>query len=397
MKVTIIHRYFWPDNAPYAQMLLKISSALAEANNSVDVITSQPSHNWESGQKVSSHEVVNKVNIRRLPLLPENGRRLFLRATNTFLFAAQVFFLLLFKRTDIVMIASTPPVIMAAVVRWASRLKKFKYIYHCQDIHPEAMASIDALNKGFIYKFLEKIDIKNVQYSLKTVVLSQDMKNTLLTRDNKLENIEIINNFIFETQKAKSKTNYLDQKKFNLLFAGNLGHFQNLELIVQAAKTLSHQHLINFIFLGDGVVKKKLETIAGTALNDTIYFKGKVSVNEALSYMHEANIGIISIAKGVINVAYPSKTMMYLSQGLPLLVLADESEMTNFVHSRGLGVAIDTDSVEALANTVLELYERRTEFENKRSLIETIASDEFGSKQILSTWQNMYESLKKYV
>lgn len=398
MNITIIHRYFWPDNAPYAQMLLQMALALSsEEGNAVSVISSQPSHSLGGRLKAKKKETFNNVNILRVSLLPEHGRRIVLRAVNTILFAVQVFFQLLFRRTNVVMIASTPPVIMAAVVRWASKIRKFKYVYHCQDIHPEAMNSVGALNDGYLYKLLVKIDVKNVNHALRTVVLSQDMKNTLVSRGCDSSNIKIINNFIFEENGITNKGTCLDPGTFNILFAGNLGRFQNLELIVGAAKKLVDIPEINFIFLGDGVMKNHLQDEAGDLVDKTVHFNGKVDVGRALEYMAEADLGLVSIAKGVVNVAYPSKTMMYLSQGLPLLVLVGKSEMADFVEVNELGVVTDTDSPEVLAELICELYEKRQELNSKKQIIKKLAINIFGAEKVLSDWKGMFKGFEKNV
>ncbi len=395
MRILLLHRYFWPDNAPYAQMLYKIARGLKDAGNEVSVLTTLPSHNWDDSVKVPYFESSHGIKIRRLPLLPEFGRKIILRIINTGLFAVQVFFYLLCRQADVVMVASTPPVIISAIVRYVSKIKGFRYIYHCQDIHPEAMLLAGVINDGFFYKLLQKIDTKNVSSSSRTVVLSQDMENTLIERGSCKNNIHVINNFIFDSIPAVERKADLDNEKFNILFAGNIGRFQGLEKVIDVAKLLQNEEEINFIFLGDGIAKTDLELRAGDLLGKTVFFYGHRSLHETLEYMQLADIGLVSINPGVIKVAYPSKTMMYLSMGLPLLLLVEqESSIAQFIEQHHLGYVSPTAVPDTIKETILSAKHNKIQLRQDKLRIQQLAKDVFGEEVIINKWTTLYKGIE---
>jgi len=394
-KITLIHRYFWPENTPYAQMLRKIAMGLV-ASYEVSVLTTQPSHTWDNHhKKFPGFEISDGIKIKRQTLLPEFGRKILLRAINTLLFAIWIFIKLLFRKTDFVMVATTPPVLIATVVRWVSRIKGFRYIYHCQDIHPEALNLIGALKKGILYNVLQKMDLKNICSASAVVVLSEDMKGTLIKRGVSGGNIHIINNFIFETKRDDAFFIEPQNTDFTILFAGNLGRFQNLDKVIEAAKLLKDNEEIKFIFLGDGVERKKLETAAGGLLNKTVNFLGHVPVSKVLRYMEHADIGLISIASGVTQVAYPSKTMMYLAAGLPLLVMVEsDSNLAKFIEENHLGYVCGKHSPNALAETIKTAFHHKEALRGDRKRIADLAERVFGEEVVVRQWIDLFQQLK---
>lgn len=393
MNILIVHRYFWPDSPPYAQMLFYIAKHLVDKGYKVSILSSMPSHHGADGLKSTPlSEYVDGMNIRRLYLLNERNRNIILRLINTVLFAVRVFFRVLFSSADVVMIASTPPVIMAFVVRVASRLSRKKYIYHCQDIHPEASVIGEIVTKGWFYKLLRKIDKDNVSFASATVVLSKDMEQTLVARGINRNNIHVTNNFIFE--KIEITNNILtSEESLKVLFAGNLGYLQNLEQVVQVAHRLSHLP-IKFVFMGEGVFKSKLVEAAKGLEDKSVFFIGYKPTSEALQAMYEADLGIVSLAEGIIDVAYPSKTMMYLSTGLSVLALLEpESELGQFIENNKLGFAVQPNQEDVLVDTLMSALERKSDLRASKDRVANLAERTFGKEVILDKWGRLFDDV----
>ena len=395
MKITLIHRYFWPEKAPYAQMLLHIAKGLSEEGYKVDVLTSKPTHHTEDSIPAKSTEDYEGIRIKRLPLLPEPKRNLVLRALNSWLFGISVFLRLLFSSNDVVMVATTPPVIIAMFVRWASFIKKFQYIYHCQDLHPEAMSALGLNRNSIIYKIFNSVDKANITKASKVVVLSEDMKRTLSLRNITVENVCVLNNFIFEKNEVKKNNDrFLDSNCFNVLFAGNLGKFQGLEYLIEAAWETKENKNIRYNIVGDGVERNKLRSQAGDLIDDTVFFHGHVPVEKALMYMVQANMGLIMLNKRVVEYAFPSKTMMYLSVGLPILVATEaDSDLARMITDNDFGIVSKPENTESLVKSIYIAYESKGDCHLKRNEIVKFAEERFGQETIINSWVDLYRGI----
>jgi len=395
MRIAIVYRDFWPDNSPYAQMLFKLAKGFATAGHEISVLTARPSHNRNHHLKVPNFEIIEGVRIRRLPLFPEFGRRVFFRFLNTILFALQFAILLLCRRTDLVMVVSTPPVVNAAIVRYVSFLTGFKYLYHCQDIHPEALRLGGAKINRFVYDVLLKIDTENVRNAKVAVVLSEDMKSTLLNRNIEGKNIHVINNFIFEKLLLQHESQGVDQDRpLRILFAGNLGRFQGLDKILDAAEILKDNSDVEFVFLGDGIERAALERRAGNLLGKSVHFLGHQPLQATLKEMEISDIGLVSIMPGVIKVAYPSKTMMYLSVGLPILALVEaNSSLADLIIKYDLGYLSDADDVASLVDTIKTAAQNKAKLRQDKERIQKIAARYFAEEVIIGKWQALLKSI----
>ena len=392
MKILVLHRYFWPQAYPYAQMLKDIVEKLA-SKHTVSVLTTDSGGSDEKELR-KEWSISENINIQALSLKSEKRAGLAKKAFNSVYFSFWIFYQLLTAKVDVVMVATTPPVIIAMIVRWVSYLRGFKYIYHCQDIHPEGMFLGGNIQKGLKYSTLLSIDKKNINAAWKVITLSKDMKQTLFERGCKTSHINIINNFIFKNDDLSFISPSIKDTKNNklhFLFAGSLGRLQNLDVLMQSLVLLKHRDDIRFTFMGDGVMFKKMTLCKEKNQLDSVEFLGQRSLQEAVTAMQMADIGVVSIGSNISSVAYPSKTMMYLGNGLPILALVDENtEIFEFINNNKIGKAIAPTSAENIAR-VLEVF--TDELKNSpidKPHVKNIAEATFSKDVILPQFLDLY-------
>ncbi|ATX82004.1 Glycosyltransferase involved in cell wall bisynthesis [Mariprofundus ferrinatatus] len=310
-------------------------------------------------------------------------------------FGIWVFIGLLRHRPTLAMVATTPPVIMGAIVRWASKLGGFEYIYHCQDIHPEAMKLNGNLSQGWVYRWLSFLDKNNVNQALHVIVLSNDMKKTLLKRGCRIDHVKIINNFVFEKPEEPKSTSLKNNSVVHFLFAGTMGRFQNLDLLIDAIMRYKDRTDVEFYFMGDGVCRKALESRIRSNDIHNVFFLGQKSVHEAISAMANADFGIVSLAPNISEVAYPSKTMMYLSNGLPLFSIVDKgTELFDFINENGLGIAVTPDSIDEVENAIERAINLHKEKFFVKADVAKIAELHFGKKVVLDKFAEVFRECK---
>ena len=288
------------------------------------------------------------------------------------------------------MVATTPPIVIAMLVRWASYFRKFKYIYHCQDIHPEAMHLGGNIKKGIKYRLLLNIDKKNINGAWKVITLSEDMKKTLANRGCNTSHVNIINNFIFENT-GKPSTEKTNTEKLQFLFAGSLGRLQNLEVLMKSLIHLKHRKDVTFIFMGDGFMFNKMMKIKQDNQLDNVELLGQRSLKEAVAAMQDADIGIVSIGSNISSVAYPSKTIMYLGNGLPILALVEKNtELYTFINSNHLGKAIAPNTIEETAKFIGNFIDDLKESPINKNYVKNTAEYYFSRDTILPKFLSLF-------
>ncbi len=389
MKIVALHRYFWPQPYPYAQMLKDIVFVLSGSGHTVTVVTTDSGLRNEQSNR-SEWSRVNSVDIRTLPLGSEKRAGLVRKSANAIFFAVWSIWQLIVTRPDVVLVATTPPIVMAMIVRLMSRFLNFKYVYHCQDIHPEAMLLGGSIKNGIMYKFLRAVDRKNVNAAWKVITLSDDMRYTLEKRGCDTSHVSIINNFVFEEGKALSPFNSLSQKT-EFLFAGSLGRLQNLEVIMRAICLLKMDTDIVFTIMGDGVMFREMLEIKKLNDLDNVEFLGQRSIAEAVEAMHKADVGIVSLAPDICGVAYPSKTMMYLGNGLPVFAIVDgDSSLHDYINSNELGMSVSHCDATTIADSIKLLARKLQNSPANRKHISEKARLDFGKERVLAKHVELY-------
>ena len=388
MKIVILHRYFWPQPYPYAQMLKGIAEKLS-GRYSVSILTTDSGDVNEKLQR-SKWSKTKSINIQALSLGDEKRAGLAKKVVNSIYFGHWICIKLLFSRADIVMVATTPPVIIATLVRWLSFIRGFKYVYHCQDIHPEGMLIGGKIRIGIAYRFLLYLDKKNINYAWKVITLSKDMKKTLEDRGCKVSHINIINNFIFvDNDGPASREN--KKNKVHFLFAGSLGRLQNLDILMDGIILLKCREDIHFTFMGDGIMFDEMCRCKADNNLGNVELLGQRSINEAVQAMQLADVGVVSIGTDIGKVAYPSKTMMYLGNGLPILALVNEgSEIYSFINSKKLGCAVSPGSADDVAKSIGTMADIIKNSPFDRSSIKGVARAYFGKDIILKKHLDLY-------
>jgi len=364
-------------------MLKDITETLS-TKHTVSILTTNSGNPDEKELRQAWAQEQN-INLDALSLGSEKRASIVKKATNSLYFGFWLIFKLITTKTDVIMVATTPPVIIAMIVRWVSCLKKIKYIYHCQDIHPEAMLLGGNIHQGFIYKLLRNIDKKNINSAWKVITLSKDMKKTLEERGCKTSHVTIINNFIFESSDNTSSPRKDKNDKIQFLFAGSLGRLQNLTLLIDSLVLLKHRNDIQFTFMGDGIMYEEMLRCKENNKLDNVEFLGQRSLKEAVEAMKAADVGIVSIGNHITRVAYPSKTMMYLGNGLPVMALVDEqTELYEFINNKEVGIAVAPSSPETIAKSIEKFVSRLKQKPIDKHYVEKTANTFFGKKTILN-------------
>ena len=409
MRIILIHRHFWPDTPPYASMLLTIARQLVVDGHNVQVFTSIPSYKSDANTLSKNlTDSINDIKIKRIFLFQENGRSIFFKLLNMVYFPIRILFhILMNPKVDVVMSSTAPPVITGFCSALGAKIIKAKFIYHCMDIHPEVGRISGEFRNTLLYAFLLKLDHWACKNAKHIIVLSEDMKRSLLMRDNRdnlQRKIQIINNFSlsgYEENDGKVNSQFLKGKdKFRILFAGNIGRFQKLESFIDAMHILSKGNVnIELVFLGEGAALDSLMERAKDKLGKTIHFFPHQKISVARKIMADADLGIVSLLPEVYKYALPSKTMTYLDEGCPILVtVEEESELVKFIIDQEVGIFSRLGDAESIAATVNQFIKETTNTSSSKSLsarCKYVADKYFSERTIVQKWSSLYEKLER--
>lgn len=274
-------------------------------------------------------------------------------------------------------------------VFYAKHILRRPVLYNEQDIFPEnAIFSGILSEKSPVYKvahFLQKYAYKNAS-QLSTI--SQDMKSTIVHRYGiPAEKIQVIYNWGHEELKAHSEKENIFLKKypkepgeFRVVYAGNLGKMQNVELILETAAIMKEESDIRFYIIGSGVNGEQLKAFAKEKQLENVRFITMQPPEEVADLYKSADVNLIPLQKGLIYAALPSKTADCLIAGKPIVLCVDEdSEFAKTLMDYGVHNA-GTNQPERLKEEIKRIKTDGTIFDYSEA-VNTIFSKEKSVEQ----------------
>ncbi len=153
------------------------------------------------------------------------------------------------------------------------------------------------------------------------------------------------------------RKHYLVEDRFLLVFAGTFGPSQGLDLVVKAAALISDISDIQFLFLGDGLERNRLEQQVKHLKLSNIRFGSFVSPEDYPYLLKEADAGIVSLSVKNKTPAVPGKTIGYMAAGLPVIAfLNKESDAHELIRESGCGVSVIAESEYVIAEAIRHFY-----------------------------------------
>lgn len=363
MHILLVSPYFTPDTPPYAAIVDAITHRFAVEGHEVVVLTAQPTYNRAvAGRSPRREHRLPNLEVRRFPAINERRRVGLARLVNTVGFCAWVVGARRwFDRADLVIAASSPPIVLGLAGLSLARLTRAVFAYHKQDIHPDAATAVGESRFLWLSRLLRSIDSWTDRRSDYVLVLSEDMVTTELGRGVDRRSLRAINNFDpWQVDLAAAEVEIPNQRvasELRIVFAGNLGRYQGLRCLLDAAAMLLDRRDVRFDLVGDGVMRPDLEREAGAAGLSNVTFHGYVDPAKVAHMLGQPRtVGLVSLEPGVIRTAYPSKTMSYLRNGCPVVAVVEpSSELARGLRQADAGMSVTPGDPEALADIIRRL------------------------------------------
>jgi glycosyltransferase involved in cell wall biosynthesis len=351
-KILFICQYFYPEYISSATLPYDTAIKLNQKGYKVDVVTGYPKEYITQKRKLAVNEIHQGISIKRIKYLTLNRKNKISRLINYFSFTSKVLIkLLTFKKYEYIYVYSNPP-LLPYVAYLSNKLFKTKIIYILYDIYPEIALYTNSIKvNGLIHRMMNHINTKVFRIVSKVVVLSEDMKNFLLSkRKIEKEKIEVIENWYHQIDNAillndnlnTKFDNIIHDKRFKIVYTGNLGIAQDPKAVLNMIKNNINSNWVLFIFSGHGSKMDELKLLKEELFIENLYVFDFLHGEEYDKLLLLADAYLLSLKKELSGLASPSKMYSYLAGGKPIIGLLDSnSELSNRIKNFKLGVVID--------------------------------------------------------
>jgi colanic acid biosynthesis glycosyl transferase WcaI len=360
LRLVVLCPHFSPDMAPTGVVMTRIVHEMAALGHELHVVTSLPwyrEHAIESGWggKLWRVEKTEWGSITRVHPFPgKTKQNLLRRAFGFVLFSAVVGLRSIvaggLPRRVHGVLSMSPPLTLG-LTGWVTKpFRGGMLVFNIQDIFPDAAAQTGAITNKQILRAARWLERVSYERSDAVVLLSEDLKQNVAAKlSGKFHNrLYVIPNFVDTSAivPGDRMTNYrrelgIDDRVI-VMYAGNVGFSQSLELVLAAAKSLPS---IAFVINGDGAARKSLQDKAKNENIDNVHFADYQPIERLSEVLASGDIHVVPLKTGLASVSVPSKMYSILSAGRPVLAAIDSNtEIPRTLAESGAGIAVAPDN-----------------------------------------------------
>ena len=377
LRLIVLCPHFEPDMAPTGVVMTRIVHELAARGHELHVVTSLPwyrKHQVETGWAGALWRIEKTTwgSISRVqPFAGQTKSNLVRRAIGFILFSYFVGLRALFaggfwRRADGVL-AMSPPLTLG-LIGWHTKLfRGGKLVFNIQDVFPDAAVETGAISNQRVIAAASWLERVSYQRSDSVVLLSDDLANNVQQKlDQKFhKRIKVIPNFV-DTQAIvpmSPLTNYRRElgigESLVVMYAGNVGFSQSLELMIEAARVLPH---VIFVINGEGSARKSLEAKAHALSN--VKFGDYQDASRLSEVLATGDLHVVPLRRGLGSVSVPSKTYSILAAGRPICAAIDlDTEVPRILAAANAGVCVEPDDQAAFVSAIAAMISDRKSLE----------------------------------
>ena len=244
----------------------------------------------------------------------------------------------------------------------ALRLQKrtgCRMVGYLQDIYPDVAVALKKVPNNWAIRRLRESLFSVYRRCDRMVVLSEDMKQLLVSGGVASDRIDLVPNWADpETVYPVLSENVFRQRheledRFVVMYSGNLGLTQRLEEFVEAAELLSNDPQIVFAFVGQGSQKSPLEALVRQKKLLNVRFFDYQPKSELAHSLSAADLHLVPLTRELSQCLMPSKLYGILAAGRPYLTNAvPESELHHITVNHDVGITVAPGSVTAIADAI---------------------------------------------
>lgn len=237
--------------------------------------------------------------------------------------------------------------------------------FNVQDAFPQNAVFSGTLKRHSIpYKVLRFIQNYAYKYTDHIITISEDMKQLLIDEVGvDPSKVEVIYNWSYSDDVYEDSmydreaiAKIFKSGFYTIVYAGNIGVMQNVDVIIEAAKLIKEYKDIWFYIIGDGVYKEKLQEKATEEGVVNISFLPMQPAELAPSIYGLADVNIIPLKQGVYKTALPSKTATCLACQRPIIFAIGKSSLFGKRVAVETGcLLVDSDDAQELADAILSI------------------------------------------
>jgi colanic acid biosynthesis glycosyl transferase WcaI len=404
VRLVVVCPHFAPDIAPTGAVMTRIVEELGRRGHTMEVITSLPWYREHRVEPAFAGRLVRWEDtpwgrVTRIHPFPATDKRDIARRALAFAGFSGVAATLGARgeRADGVL-AMSPPLSLG-LTGWAvASARHAPLVFNVQDVFPDVAIALGVLRNRALITASRRVERLCYERADAVTVLSEDLRDNVAARVQDPSRVRVIPNFVdTATITPRPRANAYRAEhgldgRFVVMYAGNVGLTQSLDLVLEAAHELAHEDDVVFVINGGGAARADLERRARGLGN--VRFVDMQPEERLPEVLAAADVHVVPLKAGLARASVPSKTYSILAAARPVVASVDEgSEVARLVERSGAGIAVPPADGEAFTEALRRLIEGRGEGEAMGRAGRAFVEGRASPAAVARAYESLFEEL----
>lgn len=360
--ILVISQYFYPEQFRINDMCQE----WVERGYKVTVVTGIPNYPMGKifdgyGLAKKRHENWNGIEIYRIPLIPRGSSSIgmilnYLSFMISGMFAAKF---MVIKADYVFSFEVSPMTQVLTGICFAKRLQVPHYLY-VQDLWPENVITVTGITNPVIIKPIDKM----VDYIYKNTdeifATSPSFVDAICNRKIKVDRKKVhywpqyAEEFYHPCDK-KAVGEIPDDDSFKVIFTGNIGTAQGLQILPKTAEMLKKEN-VKFIMVGDGrYLEEFIDEVKSRNVEDKFVMVQRQPAERIPELLSACDAAFLSFQNDELwTMTIPAKLQSYMACGMPVIAAA-QGETKRIIEEAQCGVCSRIGDAEELSLKIKDM------------------------------------------
>jgi colanic acid biosynthesis glycosyl transferase WcaI len=362
MRILHLGINYWPDETGIAPFVTGRCEYLAACGHEVTACSGPPYYpQWRVPNTYSrrpfSSEHRNGVTILRswmyVPRRPTPRRRILHESS----FVCASFMRLLGRARPDLLFVNSPPLALAASAVALSRVWRVPYVFHVDDLQPDAAVDLGMLSEGRFIRALYRLEQAAYRNAALVSTLTEAMRQRIIAKGVPPEKVALSPGWtdprLFSIAAPQSAAKGTPAPPIVVAHFGNMGVKQGLGVALEAARFGRDEPGISYLLVGDGAARPALEVKARELNLPNVRFLPLQPHDRFVELLAQSDVCLVTQQRTVSDIVFPSKVITLLAAARPIIAsVGAGSEIARVISESGAGLTVAPEDPGALADAL---------------------------------------------
>lgn len=259
---------------------------------------------------------------------------------------------------DYVFNFETSPMTQSLLGVWYAKKHKVSFYLYVQDLWPENVQVVTGINNPLVIKPIDKMVDYIYRYATEVFATSPSFVDAICNRTNPVSREKVhywpqYAEDFYTPMERKEIPELQENGRFKIVFTGNIGYAQGLDILPQTAGLLKEEN-IEFVIVGDGRYKQELQkTIRDMGVEDMFVLIDRQSPERIPEILAACDVAFLSFMDTkLFEMTIPAKLQTYMACGMPVLAAAG-GETKRIITEAKCGECVALGNARELAEKIM--------------------------------------------